>query len=170
MSQLIKYTIDFAVQFVEHYRSKHWNRARLFATKSGRFSIPKSQTNGPKLTKPTNKKSTTWKDIIDSLKSSLQLETKSVMSAVTIDPLIRLRPSAELTQFIQYLHNDHPDLAMAESLAGKDLLTVQDIRWVYDQRHLLKDRDDSGVHFHDLMSDCQMVGVLLDWRKKESWS
>lgn len=79
------------------------------------------------------------------------------MSAVTIDPLIRLRPSAELTQFIQYLHNDHPDLAMAESLAGKDLLTVQDIRWVYDQRHLLKDRDDSGVHFHDLMSDCQMV-------------
>ena len=82
------------------------------------------------------------------------------MSAVTIDPLIRLRPSAELTEFIQYLHNDHPDLAMAESLAGKDLLTVQDIRWVYDQRHLLKDRDDSGVHFHDLMSDCQMVGCV----------
>ena len=82
------------------------------------------------------------------------------MSAVTIDPLIRLRPSAELTEFIQYLHNDHPDLAMAASLAGKDLLTVQDIRWVYDQRHLLKDRDDSGVHFHDLMSDCQMVGCV----------
>ena len=82
------------------------------------------------------------------------------MSAVTIDPLIRLRPSAELTEFIQYLNNDHPDLAMAESLAAKDLLTVQDIRWVYDQRHLLKDRDDSGVHFHDLMSDCQMVGCV----------
>jgi len=70
---------------------------------------------------------------------------------VTIDPLIRLRPSAELSDFIEYLHNDHPG-PMAEGLSGKDLLTVADIRWVYDQRHLLKD-----VHFHEIIKDCQMV-------------
>lgn len=74
---------------------------------------------------------------------------------VTIDPLIRLKPSAELTDFIEYLNNDHPG-PMAEGLAGKDLLTVQDVRWVYDQRHLLKGRQ-SEVHFHDLIRDCQMV-------------
>jgi len=89
--------------------------------------------------------------------------------ASTIDPLIRLRPSPELKGFISHLRDNHPEEVMPKNLVGclqgeegeeekrgVDLPTVQDIRWVYDRRHLLKDHQ-GPKHFHELIRDCQMV-------------
>ena len=52
------------------------------------------------------------------------------------------------------------DLEVPPNVANdEELLTAQDVRWVYERRGLLKKRDrgEGPQHFHELIKDCQMV-------------
>ena len=55
------------------------------------------------------------------------------------------------------------DLKLPRNVANdEELLTAQDVRWIYERRGLLKKRDkgDGPQHFHELIKDCQMVRNL----------
>ena len=52
------------------------------------------------------------------------------------------------------------DLEIPRNVANdEELLTAQDVRWIYERRGLLKKRDkgEGPQHFHELIKDCQMV-------------
>jgi len=87
---------------------------------------------------------------------------------VTIDPLIHIRPSAEFRAFMGELRErqkspeeeKNGDLEIPRNVANdEELLTAQDVRWIYERRGLLKKRDkgEGPQHFHELIKDCQMV-------------
>jgi len=94
--------------------------------------------------------------------------------AATIDPLIKLKPSAQLAEFAQFLAQEESDESLPENIkklaasSKKDdeetskedevLLTVKDVRWVYERRDRIQ--ESSGLrdmHFHQLMKHCEMV-------------
>lgn len=93
--------------------------------------------------------------------------------AATIDPLIKLKPSPQLAEFARFLSQEESgDESLPENInklvtSKKDvssskeedvLLTVKDVRWLYERRERIQ---ESGVkdlhHFHELMAQCQMV-------------
>ena len=78
------------------------------------------------------------------------------------------RPSAEFRAFMGELRGrqqspeeeEDGDLEIPRNVANdEELLTAQDVRWIYERRGLLKKRDkgEGPQHFHELIKDCQMV-------------
>jgi len=99
------------------------------------------------------------------------------MASSTIDPLIRLKPSPELAEFARFLaieatSGDDSDnlpenigklmrLKNNEELSeASALLTVKDIRWIYERRDRIREMDNpvfKDLHFHELIKHCAMV-------------
>ena len=70
------------------------------------------------------------------------------MAAVTIDPLIRFRPSEKLRVALTSVHNVPKKL---KDLTGPDsTLELKDIKWIYENAR-------GAVSFHELMTSCEMV-------------
>ena len=81
---------------------------------------------------------------------------------VTIDPLIKFRPSPELTEFAGFLAESEEDLPenieKFQSEKSDVLLTVKDIRWIYDRRERIKESSPvKDMHFHELIENCEMI-------------
>ena len=77
----------------------------------------------------------------------------------TIDPLIRFKPSEDLSKFVEFLKDSETNLPRGiKDFENVRLLTVEDIRWIYDRRHRIKDSSPfKDVHFYELIENCQMV-------------
>ena len=70
------------------------------------------------------------------------------MAAVTIDPLIRFRPSEKLRVALASVHNVPKKL---KDLTDPDsTLELKDIKWIYENAR-------GTFSFHELMTSCEMV-------------
>lgn len=82
--------------------------------------------------------------------------------AATIDPLIRFRPSEVFRSFLEFLadvESGIPENVTKFQDGGDAMLTVDDIKWIYDRKERLKDPKSpvKDLHFHELVEQCQMI-------------
>ena len=93
----------------------------------------------------------------------------SDMAPPTIDPLIRLRPSENLLKVVSYLYtlneqyvsdgvNSATPDGILSSVNGSPaksqeiLYSVEDIKWIYDRKKLLKDSDNEELGIENTAS------------------
>ena len=91
------------------------------------------------------------------------------MAFSTIDPLIRLRPTKNLLKVVSYLYTlKEQDLSDGVNSATPDgilssvngsptksqeiLYSVEDIKWIYDRKKLLKDSDNEELGIENTAS------------------